>query len=956
MVFPKHLAVGHFLAEELPDSRQFLRNWHSIFQDYGHSHPTVLANAVFWVENTSKPWIALNHLDRFLDSLFDPSSLFDFLEHYPSAFEVLWNALSKTPYLAELLTRNPEDFYWLVEEAALGQTVSQSQLQRQFEETVFTFESPYRQHSFLHRLHRRHFLRIALRDLMGIASFEHTVRDLGALAETLVRIVTQMVQSKFEAKERLPESRFTVIALGKLGGKELNYSSDIDLMFIYDKDGELTNGETYSSAFQRIAEEICRILNAQSEHGMLYRVDTRLRPDGTSGILCQSLSAYLYYYEMRGRLWERQMLLKARPIAGDRDFGGKALERLAPFIFPKTIQYPLHEIIGLREKSETQTAHGVNVKTDPGGIRDIEFIVQALQLQFGGQAPEIRSVNTVESLQNLAKDEKYLSQDESVTLQNAYKFLRNIEHSLQLQENRQIHELPESEPDNLMITAAINADNYQSLYQKTIETMQTVRTIYTNIFERPAESEDENFSKYSEEDWREYFASEGFANPEKAAGQIQSLATGRFPNNHDSQTRHAFWELCPALLDILHDYPLPAQTLTDFERIIRSYSAIGSVYRILSGNRKLLRLILDIISQTPKIVPWTIQQPGLLDTLLSYSPDPIPAEQFPEIYSPLAQLESPFEEWRKEALNVHHTLLTTIFSHWITETIDLSVAQKLFAKAYRCFLQASLDYRLDEYRDDLSVIVAGSAATDTMHFSSDIDAIFLIAPDADYPTIQQAVEKYIQAMQEYTAHGRLISFDFRLRPEGGSSPLIMPLNDYHNYISNRMSGWEFQAVQKARHLWGNSTVWESAATKINERIDSLVSSQTFWKNLIEWEQSVIRQKSSRAAQSFTYHPGGYFPVRNSLEWKSLLGIEDDLADSDTLHQAYRFFWKIRWHLSLFMEGSVERLPNDEKKRNHLAFDMGFENAERLEKQVAEYSDEANRINKEFRKKLFQKVS
>lgn len=891
-----------------------------------------------------------------MDSLSDASSLFDFLEHYPSAFEMLWNALSKAPYLAELLTRNPEDFYWLIGEAALGKTIDQTELKHQFEATVFPFDSPYRRYSFLHRLHRRHFLRIATRDLMDIASFEQTTRELSDLAETLVQIVTQMVLEKFAEKDSLPDTRFTVIALGKLGGQELNYSSDIDLMFIYEKDGELPNGETYSTVFQRIAEEICRILNEQSEHGMLYRVDTRLRPDGTSGILCQSLSAYLHYYAIRGRLWERQMLLKARSIAGSIVFGRKVLAEFEPFIFPKTIQYPLHEIVGLRKKSETQTPQGINVKSDPGGIRDIEFIVQAIQLQFGGQQREIRSGNTLQSLKKMANEDEYLNEEESVTLQEAYRFLRKIEHSLQLQENRQIHELPDTEPDNLLITSALNFGDYDSMYRKTAETIQVVRKIFKSIFQGSEVKESESFSKFTEEDWINYFRNRGFATPDKAARQVQALATGRFPNNHDSQTRHAFWEMCPALLDTIHDMPMPAQALTDFERIVRSYNAIGSVYSILGANPELLQMVLTLILKTPKIVPWIIQQPELFDSLLSSSPDPISEDQCKAVYEPLGQSEASFEEWKKDAMQVHHDLLLTIFIQWVTNAIDLTQVQYLFAKAYRHFLRMSLDYWLAAHRNNLSVILAGSAAADSMHFSSDIDVIFLIAPDTNYVQVQKSVEAYIAAMQEYTVYGRLLSFDFRLRPEGRSSPLIMPLHDYHNYINNRMSGWEFQAMQKAMHIWGNASVWESASTTIQAIIDERSSSVSFRQELIDWEQSVIAQKYSGKSRNLSYQAGGYFTVRNSLEWKNLVDIRDDQLDFGTLSRIFQFYQEVRWHLSLIVEGSISRLPNDEQKRRHLAYNMDFENASALKNRLDAFIEAAERINKEFRRILLKEVS
>ncbi|MCF7803407.1 MAG: hypothetical protein K9N46_03255 [Candidatus Marinimicrobia bacterium] len=956
MDFPTHRIAGHYLADSLPDSRRFLRNWERIFQQFDTDYPTVLANAIFWVQHSDKPWIGLNHLERFLDSLSEPSTLFDFLESYPSAFEILWNALSKAPYIAELLIRNPEDFYWLIEESSLGRDLERTALQRQFENTVLSFESPYRRHSFLHRLHRRHFLRIAIRDLLEISDFERTTTDLSNLAETLIRIVTRMVTRSFAAKDRLPDSQFTVIALGKLGGAELNYSSDIDLMFIYDKDGKLPSGESYNAAYQKIAEEICRILNEQSEHGMLYRVDTRLRPDGTSGILCQSLSAYLHYYEIRGRLWERQMLLKARPVSGDIQFGEEALRRFEPFIFPKSIQSPLEEVVGMRKKSETITSDGLNVKSDPGGIRDIEFIVQALHLQFGGKNPDIRSGNSVKSLKKLSVDDRYLTTDESLTLQAAYKFLRQIEHALQLQENRQTHILPREEPDNQLIASSIKFDDYDTLYQKATETMEVIRDIYNSVFDITSEAGGDDYSNYSDEDWYQYFSDAGFSEPRKAATQIQSLATGKFPNHHDAPTREAFWDLCPTLLSQLEDQPAPAQALTDFERVLRSYYALGSLYKIFTSNPEVLSLFLRLISVAPKVIPWIIQQPGLLDTLISLPSDSIPDDHFPEIYARLSHREIDEDNWLEEAQNLHHDVLLTVIIHWIANHMTLQETQAQFAIAHRALISASLDYWLQDYREDLCVIIAGSAATNSMVFSSDLDLVFLVSKTDIYTEITEAVQEYVATLQQYTVQGRLVSFDFRLRPEGSSSPLIMPVNDYKHYIRERMSGWEFQAMTKAYHLWGERSLWNNASELLDEQVHNRISKRNFWDSLLEWEATVNRQKRSTKGFDFSFQAGGYFPVRNSLEWVDLPGVQVSGDSVYTLREVYAFYQRLRWFLGLFVEGSINSVPIDAQKRDYLAVNAGFGGPESLEETVRETLQRGQEANTTLRKKLLQEFT
>ncbi len=955
MNVPQYRILGHYVSDDITHPRQFLRNWFRIFGEYGDDYPVVLTNACYWARASQKPWIGLNNFERFLESLSSRKSLFDFLEQYPSGFEILWGALSNAQHLAEILIRNPEDFYWLLEGSSLGQAMTADEMYRKFDGTVFRFQSPYRQISFLHRLHRRHFLRIAMRDILDIAEFEQTVTDLSYLAETLVQMATKFVLKSLEDKNKLPESQFAVIALGKLGGRELNYSSDIDLMFVYEHDGTLPNGENYSTIFQRAAEEICRILNEQSEHGVLYRVDTRLRPDGVSGILCQSLSAYLYYYENRGRMWERQMLIKARPVAGDIGWGQAALERFQPFVYPRRIQYPLQDIVVHRKKSETRTEGGLNVKTDPGGIRDIEFIVQALQLQFGGLEPSIREQNTLAALQKLAVDEKFLSEQEAALLNEQYICLRKVEHILQLQENLQIHVLPVNEPAQTVIHSLLGYQDYSALYQETQRVMQSVRQVFQSVFETSGISAEEDFSTYGRSDWETLFEDRGFRNPQKAAREFQSLATGRFPDNHDSYTREAFWNMCPHLLEYIQETPAPADTLTDFDRIIRTYTAVRSLYELFASKPAILKLFLNLISRAPKIVQWLVQQPDLVDSLLGLPEEMLTEDDLEHRYAPLSHHQIPEDQWLKKAIDLHHEVIVTILAQWITKDISLPDLYEIFSAASTKLLQKSLDYWMRELRERMAVIIAGSGAAHTMVFSSDYDILFLLSSDQENTEATPRVEKYIRHMQRYTSQGRLFSFDFRLRPEGRSSPLVMPEDKYQIYIENRMSPWEFQAMGKSSFLWGDEAIWRRIVQDLNAALKTKIRSHEFWEGLITLEKEAIRQKFHTLGRDYVYHQGGLFAVRNTLEWIHLVKTYSDSYSNmpalKSLRSVFRWFQKIRWYLSLHVSGSVDTLPNSREKLDIIGQHLGFPDANVFTRKIDALLSEGQHLNQTFREWL-----
>jgi len=956
-MLPAYRSIGHRLADNSPRSRQFLANWTHIFGSLKKLYPVVLANYQYWISQSIRPWVGLNNVQRFTNAIGDTRTFLNFLEQFPSAFEVFWTLMSRSPHLAELLIRNPEDFYWLIEQSSLGESLSLEALEKQFEETVFSFDSPYRRTSFIHRLHRRHFLRIALRDLLDISDFNETTTDLSRLAETLVRIVTKSVLSDCDDK---PETRFTVIALGKLGGNELNYSSDIDLMFVYESDGMTENGVTYNQIFQRCSEDICRILNEQSEHGMLYRVDTRLRPDGTSGILCQSLSAYLHYYESRGRLWERQMLLKARAVAGDLDFGQRVLKRFEPFIYPKRIKYPLDEIVSQRKLSETRTREGLNVKTDPGGIRDIEFLVQALQLQFGGQSPEIRTSNTLQAMRNLAKNNQFLSSEEAKVLSRHYVYLRNLEHALQLQENLQVHVLPYKEPPESLITAALDQPDYAAIVKQTSEIMHEVRKLYRDVFGIERLKTEKDYSAYTKDDWAEYFSERGFPEPTRAATQMRSLAVGKFPANYDTETRHAFWDLCPRLLKELAEVPEPSQVLTDFERIIRSYNAVGSLYKIFSQKGETLRLFLQTIAQGRRLVLGIVQQPALIDKLLSIPREKLAVNELkiPESYSILSDHSIEWDAWLSQAIKVHHRILLSIVARWIAGQLTYQETVKSISLAHQELLRNSFSYHLPDYRNQIAVVLAGSTAKNTMTIASDIDALFFVSADTAIDSIADKVRECVQILQGYTIFGKLLSFDFRLRPEGNSSPLLMNEHDYDSYLKNRMQPWEFQAMHSALFLWGDAETGHFVLNNFQDELHSQGQTSQFWQSLLKWEHQVINEKLSRGRQSYFYSPGGLFQSQNTLEWQVLLKTLDieipDLTAAENFDENLLWFRKLRWYLSLNIEGKLDHLPHSESDRFVIAQLLGFKTVQNFEDAIAQKVQQLSVINNHFREWLAEK--
>ncbi|HKV96075.1 MAG TPA: hypothetical protein VJR90_01110, partial [Gammaproteobacteria bacterium] len=313
-------------------------------------------------------------------------------------------------------------------------------------------------------------LRVLLRDVLGFCSLSETTQELSHLADAILDVSYKRIREEFIERHGVPryldaqgqsqECGMSVIALGKLGGNELNYSSDIDLMFVYEANGE-TDGENRISNkefYKKVANQLTELLSTYTAEGLCYRVDLRLRPDGSLGEICISLDGAKSYYQTRARDWELQMLIKARVAAGDPEAGRELLRSVELQIYSTTLDFSAVEAVSvtrerISEKLNRRRLHkdAFDIKLAPGGIRDIEFLVQCLQRLHGGQVPWVRHGGTVLALARLS-DKDLLSAAEYARLVSAYRFLRNLEHRLQFNEDRQTHRMPTA-PHELDILA-----------------------------------------------------------------------------------------------------------------------------------------------------------------------------------------------------------------------------------------------------------------------------------------------------------------------------------------------------------------------------------------------------------------------------------------------------------------------------------------------------------------------
>jgi [glutamine synthetase] adenylyltransferase / [glutamine synthetase]-adenylyl-L-tyrosine phosphorylase len=413
----------------------------------------ILAELLVCVSKSANPDQALTYLDRFARAGLNRAQLFSYLGNSPQAMEILIRSLGGSAYMAEILIRDPQLLYWVTDPQILQRPRTKREIQREIVRTARVLGAEHQQLDYLRSLKRREMLHIGVRDLLRLSSVEGTWIALSVLAEALISAAHWISALDLRREYGISGdafTNFTVIAMGKLGGGELNFSSDVDLMYLYDP----SPGDSKVDAaeyFRRLSQKVTLGLSKLTGEGYVYRVDLRLRPEGDSGSIADSLESYRRYYETRLAAWERLALLKAWPVAGNRTLGRAFLAMAQGFIYEGTFgSEAVDNILDMKRRIDEKVAGrrdaGRNVKLGPGGIREIELIAQSLQVRHGSRLPELRERNTTRALTALY-EQALLSGEEHETLTKAYVFLRDVENKLQMANDAQTHSLPLAEDE-----------------------------------------------------------------------------------------------------------------------------------------------------------------------------------------------------------------------------------------------------------------------------------------------------------------------------------------------------------------------------------------------------------------------------------------------------------------------------------------------------------------------------
>jgi glutamate-ammonia-ligase adenylyltransferase len=729
---------------------------------------------------------AESNLLRIIISSFDKISFINECIKYPHYIETLILVSVNSNYLTDILVRNPEYFYYVVNPSILENRASPDILRIEIKNLIEQFTSFNARVNALRRIKRKETLRIGIQDLMKTASFEEIIYELSMLAKIIIEELFELCYREVLNKYKIENvsNQYCITALGKLGGYELNYSSDVDLIIFFNENSKIKNKEYYEILTEAI---FLFIENATSytSSGYIYRVDLRLRPDGRNSPLCRTLNDYLIYYESKGEDWERQMLLKASFAGGSKELFDKFTSYLQPFIYPSSFSVsPTEQISRLKVNIEKNLRNEANIKLSPGGIRDIEFSVQALQLLNGGRITEVKTGNTLNAIDVLAKN-NLLKREESEQFKTAYLLFRNTEHFLQLMNDNQTHLIPESGELLEKLSFYLSYKTVREFKHDILDKRSKVKKIFSSIMGIKGEMEESFLKKII------------FENRKKAESDLLFLREGRGVlgvRQFDKNSIELFQKIEPILIKYLESSIRPDYVLQNIVRIIKNLPFPSLWYREFS-DRKFFMTFLKICESSKMTIDLFAEDGELREYFISR-----------KIFEKITDISEANFSIKK--------LLFVLSAQFILGKINSNKFGKV--------LQASIIRRITNIAkeiitSDTKYFIAGLGrfGTGEMNFSSDIDLIFVVKETAGHPEIQKAFQNILLQAKKIL---KPFETDCRLRPEGKSSQLVWDLKSYEYYLSERARIWELQSLCKLKFVTGDRNLFNKFTIAIIKRL------------------------------------------------------------------------------------------------------------------------------------------
>ncbi|MEQ8195372.1 MAG: bifunctional [glutamine synthetase] adenylyltransferase/[glutamine synthetase]-adenylyl-L-tyrosine phosphorylase [Rhodospirillales bacterium] len=851
---------------------------------------------------------------------------------------------------------------------------------------------------------RRLSLAVALADIAGAWPLEKVTQTLSDFADAalqasvrhLLRAADKSAIAVTDGDEPEKDSGYIVLALGKLGAHALNYSSDIDLIVFYDADAVRTEKPDQLQKFYiRLTQNLVKLMEERTVDGYVFRTDLRLRPDPGATAIAVSAEAAEIYYESLGQNWERAAMIKARPAAGDLALGQRFVDNLKPFIWRRNLDFAaiqdIHSIkrqINAHRGGHAIALKGHNVKLGRGGIREIEFFIQTQQLIWGGRVPALQVRGTQQALQALV-DLEQVTRETADDLLSAYRYLRRVEHRLQMINDEQTHTLPKDDRDLHDIAVFLGYEDTEAFADDLLGHLRTVESHYADLFEDAptlsAQGEISGNLVFTgadvDPDTLETIRSLGFEKPEVVDTCVRGWHHGRYRATRSTRARELLTELMPVLLTALAKTAQPDAAFLRFHEFLTRLPAGVQLFSMFHSNPQLLTLVADIMGGAPRLADYLSQRPSVLDSVLTpdfFDPPPERGALIGELGGLLSRVGAIEEfldtsrRWANDRrFQVGVQMLQGFLKPWDAARVMSDIADAAIAELYPRIAAEFFARHGRIEGSDIAILALGKLGGREMTATSDLDLIVVYdAPqgaessDGDKPLsvtqyFSRLCQRLINALTAQTAEGGLFEVDMRLRPSGSAGPIASSLDAFVRYHDETAWTWEHMALTRARVVHATGTLEKRIEKTVRDTLCKARDPDKLLFDVAAMRARIDKEHHTDCPWSIKHYRGGlvdveflaqYFQLKHAHDHPAILSVNtrdalDNLiaaklipeADGQTLIGALDLWQAEQSMLRLTLAGEITKIAETDlpvELREILAAYCGAEDFDTLKANIA----------------------
>jgi glutamate-ammonia-ligase adenylyltransferase len=956
--------------------------------------------------SAADPDMALNNLDRFVDGLSDKSHFVSCCQRMPDVLRQLITIFGASRFFSNYLTANADDSLMRFSNPdyvtyPADKDILAHRLDRMIDKT-----SDNRAFSRSLRLFRKQeMLRIGLRDLLGMADLQQTVTEITNLAEVCLQTAFEWTNRELlkrygrplvaDTQEMPKPAGFAVIAMGKLGGGELNFSSDVDLMYVYTADGEtegvispdgaISGRITNHQYFIKLAEKLSAAIGEKTEDGFVFRVDLRLRPEGQRGPIAQSLGGYEIYYESWGQVWERSALIKARPVAGDEGTGREFIDRITPFVYRKYLDYSsIAEIGEMKQKINRDVDQKGktfrDVKLGYGGIREIEFVIQALQLIYGGRDRSLRDKSSLKALHALSQ-KGLITYQEHEYLSKAYVFLRTIEHRIQILDDLQTQTMPSDAQG--MRTLARRAGYFEQgreaelMLRDYTEYTQRVRRIYDELFAFSGEelSSDALAGDYgrlldperTEQESLLLLERFGFRDPGKAYRNLMLLREGPAFVHQTPRSHKLFREIFPLLFGAIVSSVDPDMALNHLESFLATQGSWETFQSLIKIDSSVIKVLIALFASSEYLSRLLVSRPLYLQNMLELRKHigVGTIKRYANELNEMLDRERGLSEKLDALRRFKHLEEIRIGMADLLSGVKLMAVSHDLSKLAEVCLAAALKLAAAELGrrygaggsiEGFAIIGVGKLGGRELTYGSDLDVLFVYSEGhikvshaglSAFEYFSKIAEKTIAYLSTMTREGFVFRVDARLRPSGSKGPLVQSIEAFKNHFASQAETWELQAMLRARFIAGDRAIGTEFCIAMQDLIYRETDGLTLARAILAMRRRMEEEigKESESHYNIKQGMGGMVDIEFIVQFLQLLhgkrhqriripGTYDALwslkrekllsyEDYVTLRRTYMFMRQLESRMRIISNEATNRLSRNPEDLHILARRMGY---------------------------------